>query len=179
MAFILIPKERYKNIYQMDPQALYTRGIRLLLLDLDNTIAPYGSKGPTPQLVDWIGKLQAAGVLPFILSNSRKPTRVQEFARALGIPFLRRAGKPKKAGFLAALQQMKVEKEQAAMVGDQIFTDILGANRTGIYSILVNPLRMDTIFRLLRYGLETPFRLPADRGNCASEPVEESASWEK
>lgn len=163
MAFSLIPHEWYGSIYNIEPKELRERGITLLLLDLDNTISPYREAVPTQELKDWLGRLKQHGIDPFILSNSRKPTRVSEFAAQLEIPFLRRAGKPKRAGFHAALEQMGRTEREAAMVGDQIFTDILGANRSGIYSILVKPIQMDTIFRKLRYGVETPFRRSAKR----------------
>lgn len=169
MVFSPVPQERYESIYEIDGKALRDRGVRLLLLDLDNTISPYGSNTPSRELMEWVTELRGAGVEPYILSNSRKPTRVQEFAGKLGVPFRRRAGKPKRGGFLAAMREMGCGKEETAMVGDQIFTDILGANRTGIYSFLVRPLRLDTIFRALRYGLETPFRLCAKAGKCRRE----------
>ena len=159
MPFSLIPRARCRSIYELDGAALYRHGVRLLLVDLDNTISAYHNAHPTEELRAWVAALRAAGVEPYILSNSRKPTRVGEFAGALGVPFRRRAGKPKRGGFLAALEEMNTSPGEAIMVGDQIFTDILGANRAGITPILVRPLRMDSIFRILRYGLETPFRL--------------------
>ena len=158
MAFSLIPHEHYPSIYEIDPVELSGRGITLLLLDLDNTISPYRSTEPTAELREWIDALRKAGVEPFILSNSRKPTRVLDFAGHLGVPHLRRAGKPSREGFRAAMAQMGRQASETAMVGDQIFTDILGANRAGICGILVRPLCMDTIFRILRFGIETPFR---------------------
>lgn len=158
MAFSLIPLEHYPSIYEIDPVELSGRGITLLLLDLDNTISPYRSTEPTAELHEWITALRTAGVEPFILSNSRKPTRVLDFAGHLGVPYLRRAGKPSREGFRAAMAQMGRQAQETAMVGDQIFTDILGANRAGICAILVRPLHMDTIFRVLRFGIETPFR---------------------
>lgn len=163
MAFSLIPSEWYGSIYEIDPKELRERGITLLLLDLDNTISPYREAVPSEELKAWLTLLNQHGIEPFILSNSRKPTRVSEFAAHLELPFLRRAGKPRRGGFQDALQKMGRSKEQTAMVGDQIFTDILGANRSGICSILVKPLKMDTLFRKLRYGLETPFRRGAKR----------------
>jgi len=163
VAFSLIPLEHYPSIFEIDPVELYGRGITLLLLDLDNTISPYRSTEPTEELREWIASLRAVGVEPFILSNSRKPTRVLDFAERLGVPFLRRAGKPSRDGFRAAMAQMGRQAPETAMVGDQIFTDILGANRAGLCSILVRPLRMDTIFRILRFGIETPFRIGAKK----------------
>ncbi len=163
VAFSLIPRTRFDSIYDIDPAALRSAGIRLLLLDLDNTIAPYGTSEPSAKLLAWVARLRAEGVEPFVLSNSRKATRVPNFAALLGVPFLRHAGKPKRAGFLYAMRTMQCSPAETAMVGDQIFTDILGANRSGVSAILVKPLRMDTLFRVLRYGLETPFRCAAPR----------------
>jgi len=164
LTFSLIPREWYGSVLELDGNALKARGITLLLLDLDNTISPYRIHEPAKALCDFVAELRAAGVEPFILSNSRKPTRVQAFAEKLGVPYLRRAGKPRRGGFERALEIMGRRPEEAAMAGDQIFTDIMGANRAGIFSILVRPMQMDTIFRLLRYGLETPFRRRAGAG---------------
>ena len=95
----------------------------------------------------------------FLLSNSRKPRRAEHFATALGIPFLGRAGKPKTGGFLRAMEQMGRAGAQTAMVGDQIFTDILGAKRAGILAIMVEPIQLaGNPGRYLRYAVEEPFR---------------------
>ena len=158
MGFSAIPCLRCESYKAIKIEWLQKKDITLLLLDLDNTITPYGVGTPTPELKQWVETLRGEGIEPFILSNSRKAVRVPNFAADLGVPYLKYAGKPKKKGFLTAMAQMGKNSEETAMVGDQIFTDILGANRCGIVSILVRPLRMDTIFRKIRYGLETPFR---------------------
>ncbi len=158
LSLLPVPARRYRSVYEIDARALHRSGIRLLLLDLDNTISPYRSTLPSEELRAWIAQLQAAGIRPYILSNSRKSARVPRFAEALGIPFLRHAGKPKRAGFLRAMEEMGASPGETLMVGDQIFTDILGATRVGIRAFLVRPLRLDTPFRLIRYGIETPFR---------------------
>jgi HAD superfamily phosphatase (TIGR01668 family) len=163
VAFSLIPRERYGSIYDIDPNELKRRGITLLLLDLDNTIAAYHITAPDAQLIEWVSELREKGIEPFILSNSRKPTRVDDFARLLGVPFMRRAGKPRSAGFHKAMELMGRRVEETAMVGDQIFTDILGANRAGISSLLVKPILLKNPFHRLRYGFETPFRLGAKK----------------
>lgn len=161
MAFSLIPRARCESVFALDLNKLHARGIRLLLLDLDNTLIPYGTTLPDPHLLAWVAAVRAAGMEPFILSNSRKPTRVQTFAAALDVPHVRHAGKPKRKGFYEALSRMGCTALETVMLGDQIFTDILGANRTEIVSVLVHPIRMDTIFRRIRFGLETPFRRAA------------------
>ena len=85
-------------------------------------------------------------------------------AEALGIPYEGHAGKPKSGGFRRALARMNAAPEEAAIVGDQIFTDILGGNRAGVLTLLVHPIRFGTVFRALRFGIETPFRAGAEDG---------------
>ena len=159
MAFSLIPDGVYPSVYQIGGKALARQGITLLLADLDNTLAKYGQPEPDPALLAWKEDLAAAGVDLFLLSNSRKPRRAEHFATALGIPFLGRAGKPKTGGFLRAMEQMGRASAQTAMVGDQIFTDILGAKRTGMLALMVEPIQLaGNPGRYLRYAVEEPFR---------------------
>lgn len=159
MGFPLIPQGVFRSIYHIDKGELVRQGIKLLLADLDNTLACYGQREPDRQLYHWVQDLKEHGIQVFILSNSRKPDRVSTFAGALGVPFRGRAYKPSRRGFLAALEQMGCRAEEALMVGDQIFTDILGANRMGIRAYLVEPLQLaGNPGRYLRYAVETPFR---------------------
>ena len=160
MAFSLIPQGVYRSIYHMDKEALARRGVKLLLADLDNTLARYGQRKPDQQLCHWVEDLRERGIQVFILSNSRKPDRVSAFADALGVPFYGRAHKPGRTGFAAALKQTGCRPEEAAMVGDQIFTDVLGANRMEIPAYLVEPIQLaGNPGRYLRYAVETPFRV--------------------
>ena len=108
--------------------------------------------------------LEAQGLRLFLLSNSRKPGRAQKFAEKLGIPYQARSGKPKKAGYLRAMERMGAGPEQTVMVGDQIFTDTLGANNAGVIPLLVEPIRLaGNPGRYIRYAVETPFRLLGKR----------------
>ncbi len=159
MAFSLIPQRIYNSIYDLTAEALLAEGICVLFADLDNTLARYGERVPSPALIAWTRALEAGGVRLFVVSNSRKPTRVTEFCTALGIDFIGHAGKPKRGGFLRALERVGVEHTATAMIGDQIFTDILGANNAGIRSWMIQPIKLDSVPRLLRYGIEQPFRL--------------------
>ena len=147
------------------PAALAARGIKLVLADLDNTLAPYGETCPSPEILAWKAGLEAEGIALFLLSNSRKPGRAQRFAEALGIPYEGHAGKPKVGGFQRAMARMGAAPEETAIVGDQIFTDIWGGNRAGVLTLLVHPIQFGTVFRGLRYGLETPFRAGAGKGS--------------
>ncbi len=159
MPFSPIPRGVYPSVTHIRPQALAERGIRLVLADLDNTLAPYRVPEPTAEIVAWKEALAAAGIQLFLLSNSRKPGRAQHFAQALGIPYQGRSGKPKKAGYLRAMERMGCTPEETVMVGDQIFTDTLGANNAGVIPLLVEPIRLaGNPGRYLRYAAETPFR---------------------
>ena len=164
MSFSPLPRGVYPSVEQISPQALEERGIRLVLADLDNTLAPYGVEEPSPQVAAWKKALEARGIQLFLLSNSRKPGRAQRFAEKLGIPFQGHSGKPKKAGYLRAMERMGCRPEETVMVGDQIFTDTLGANNAGVTPLLVEPIRLaGNPGRYLRYAAETPFRLLGKR----------------
>lgn len=161
----LVPHHIRSSIYDIAPEELERSGVRLLLADLDNTLAAYGQRTASPELHTWKEALARHGVTLFILSNSRKPTRARTFAESLGVPFVGHAGKPKTGAFFRVMERQGVTPEETAIVGDQIFTDIWGGNRSGVHTYLVHPLRLDTVFRRLRFGLETPFRAacPDDR----------------
>ena len=159
MAFSLIPRGVYPSFTHLDPAALAAKGIKLVLADLDNTLVPYKVPAPTQEVVDWKNALEAQGIQLFILSNSRKPGRAQRFAEALGVPFQGHSGKPKKAGYLRAMERMGAKPEETVMVGDQIFTDILGANNAGVIPLMVEPIRLaGNPGRYIRYAVEIPFR---------------------
>ena len=164
MALSLLPHWWGRSIFEIDPAALALRGITLLLADLDNTLVPYGVPGPTAEVRAWKEALAAAGVTLFILSNNRHPQRPERFANALGTPFLGHAGKPKPGGFYRAMEQMGCTPEHTAIVGDQIFTDILGGRNAGVLTLLVEPIRLaGNPGRYLRYAAEWPFRILAKR----------------
>ena len=153
------------DIFELSGQALRRRGFRLLLADLDNTLVPYGVPLPDEKLKAWRDELAHHGVALFILSNNRREHRPRIFAEALGVPFIGHAGKPKIPSFLKAMEQMGATREQTAIVGDQVFTDVLGGNRAGISAILVEPIRLaGNPGRYLRYAVEVPFRLLSGKG---------------
>ena len=131
-----------------------------MLADLDNTLAPYGVPEPDAGILAWTAGLHKAGIELFLLSNSRKPTRASHFAKSLGIPYQGHSGKPKRAGYFRAMERMHCKPEETVMVGDQIFTDTLGANRAGVVPLLIKPIRLaGNPGRYIRFAAETPFRL--------------------
>ena len=159
LTFPLLADWVVAGVCDLRPGALRAAGITLLLTDLDNTLAPYGAPEPDGAVRDWAAALEAAGVRLFLLSNSRKPMRVERFAQSLGVPYLGRAGKPGTAGFRRAMEQMGRTPSRTAMVGDQIFTDILGARRAGVLALMVEPIELKgNPGRYLRYAVEEPFR---------------------
>jgi HAD superfamily phosphatase (TIGR01668 family) len=162
MLRLLLADAVFGSVDDIDPDVLARRGIKLVLADLDNTLAPYNESMPPKRARIWKERLRKRGVELFILSNSRKPNRAKVFSAALGVPFLNRAGKPRRAGFYEAMNRMGRSAAQTAMVGDQIFTDIMGAKRAGVTALLVRPIRLaGNPGRYLRYAAELPFRLLA------------------
>ena len=152
-----IPRGVYPSVTALDPKALRARGITLVLADLDNTLVPYGVTEPPEEIVAWKQALEAQGIQLFLLSNSRRPGRAQGFAQRLGIPYQGHSGKPRRAGYLRAMERMGRRPEETVMVGDQIFTDALGANLYGIPVLLVQPMRQDTKATIrLKRALEKP-----------------------
>lgn len=160
----LVPRRVVNSIYDLKPQALSSQGIRLVLCDLDNTLASYEESLPSPALRRWKEALEEKGVTLFVVSNSRKSRRCPDFCEALGIPYVRHAGKPGTKGFREALERTGLPASQAIMVGDQIFTDTLGANRAGVFSVLVKPIAWGkNPLRRVRYAIEAPFRWAGKR----------------
>ena len=142
MSFSLIPRGVYSAVTHISPKALAEKGVRLVLADLDNTLVPYRVIEPSRAVRQWRDALAAEGIALFLLSNSRKPGRPHSFAQKLDIPCIGHAGKPKREGFFRAMERMGVTPDQTVMVGDQIFTDVLGANRSGVTPLLVETLCM-------------------------------------
>lgn len=153
------------SIFDLNGSALAEKGITLLLADLDNTLVPYGVPVATDEVRAWNESLKAAGVTLFVLSNNRHADRPRIFCEDMGIPFIGHAGKPKPPSFYKAMERMGVNSEQTAIVGDQIFTDVLGGNCAGVTTILVKPIRLaGNPGRYVRYAVEIPFRLLSNKG---------------
>ncbi len=136
---VLRPRVFASSIYHIDVSGLWDAGYRAVLTDLDNTLVEWNSPTATPQLVAWLEQLRERGFQVAIISNN-KESRVVSFARPLGIPAFYAARKPKRAAFLRALEMMSVKAKETVMIGDQVFTDILGGNRMGMYTIMVQPI---------------------------------------
>jgi len=136
----LCPDEYVESLAVVDIEALRSRGIESVLLDLDNTILPWQRLEIPPESAEWIRKAKDSGLKLCIASNTHNPRRLERLAAELGIPSLHRILKPRRRGLAAALKELGAQASKTAMVGDQVFTDVLGGRRMGMYTILVKPI---------------------------------------
>jgi len=156
---LMLPKLTVRTIYDIDLQELKRRGIRGIMTDLDNTLVGAKVALATPELGDWLEHVRSEGFQVVVVSNNND-TRVRAFAEPLSLPFVSRARKPMTAAFARALSIMRLPPNEAAIVGDQIMTDVLGGNRLGLFTILVEPIaREDESFftRNINRNLERAF----------------------
>ncbi len=135
---------------------LRKEGIRFLLVDIDNTLAPYEEALPSDQVVAWVKALREDGVALAFVSNNHKK-RVALFARELGVPAFADCRKPLRRRPLAIMAEIGASREQTATLGDQIFTDVWCARALGVRAILVPPIRdKNTLFFRFKRLLERP-----------------------
>lgn len=134
----LYPKEYVASTYDVDFKAFYDAGYRGIIYDIDNTMVPHGAPADE-RAVALFEKLRAIGFDTCALSNNKEP-RVKMFCDAVSSKYLFKGGKPGVAGYEKAMDMMHTTKENTLFIGDQIFTDVWGANRAGLYSILVKPI---------------------------------------
>ena len=158
MSFSLIPEYVFCNVTDITPDFLGRLGTRFLMLDLDNTIAGNNERVPSDKILRWAENMKNSGVRLFIVSNSRRRGRVEAFAEALGISYIKGARKPSPKGVLRAMVEAGYGACDSALAGDQIFTDTLAANTAGAVSLVVRPKSCKNPFLALRYALELPFR---------------------
>ena len=140
MSFSLVPDKLYRRYTDITPAMLHSWGIRLLLCDLDYTLAPRSVTEPDETVLGWVQAMKEAGVEVMILSNNRSPERVEAFCKDLGITYVGQAGKPAKRGYREAMAKAGVTARQTAMLGDKLLTDVLGAKRSGVLALMVEPL---------------------------------------
>ena len=163
----LIPKYSFRRFTDVTPGFLQELGVSFLMLDLDNTVAKYAERLPNESVRLWVSDMVRNGIGLFFVSNSRRSIRVDTFSGALGIGFIKHARKPSTDGLLRAMEIAGCPAGGSALLGDQIFTDTLAANRAGVISMIVRPLSLKNPFRFLRFAAETPFRA-ASRGRQGS-----------
>ena len=132
------PKEYVESTYNIDFKEYYNKGYRGVIFDIDNTLVPHGAPADL-RSIEFFKVLKEIGFDAIVLSNNKEP-RVKKFADAVGIKYIYKAGKPAKGGYENAMKLMGTDYKTTLFVGDQLFTDVWGANRTDLYSILVKPI---------------------------------------
>ena len=134
----LYPNVYLDSTYDIDFEQYYQDGYRAIIFDIDNTLVPHGA--PADQrAIALFKRLHALGYQTMMLSNNKEP-RVKMFCDAVDVEYIYKAGKPNPANYREAMKRMHTDEKNTLFVGDQIFTDVWGANKAGIYSILVKPI---------------------------------------
>lgn len=156
MSNFLYPKEEWNSAYEpKEYERLYAAGYRGIIFDIDNTMVEHGAP-VNEKAIFLVRKLKEMGFRVCFVSNNKEP-RVKSFCKPLGADYIYKAGKPGLSGYEAAMKKMGVTKEETISVGDQIFTDIWGANRAGLHTILVKPIdKKEEIQIVLKRYLEKP-----------------------
>ena len=162
MPFSLLPSLIADSLPDLTPQFLAEQGIQLLMLDFDNTIIPYTTDTPTEQILQWLQMMRTSQIQLCIVSNTKRD-RVKTFCDKYGIDYITHAKKPFGKGIRECLARYAIPKESCALVGDQIYTDTLGANCAGVRAILVKAIDNHTFWLKLRHVAEMPFILLASK----------------
>lgn len=131
-----------KNVLEIDEKFIKENHLRGFILDLDNTLSMHGSPAAEQGVCEWLEDMRRLGMKLTVLSNNTKK-RVEPLAKELGLDFIAFGCKPLTVGISRALRKMRLPKKSVALVGDQIFTDILGGNLKRIPTILVEPFHME------------------------------------
>ena len=156
MPVSLLPSVMADKVADLTAEMLENLGIRLLMLDFDNTIVPYTTDVPTQEVLNWLESMKTADVQLCVVSNSRND-RVKIFCSKHGIDCITHAKKPFSKGIRECLIRYDLPAAACALVGDQIFTDTLGANACGVRSILVKAIHNHNFWLKARHVLELPF----------------------
>lgn len=139
-----------KSVTAISVDTLREWGIRAVLLDVDNTLTAHDSQTLPKEVSAWLQAVQAAGMTALLVSNGNRK-RIQPFAEKIGLPFTALAAKPLPYGFLKAKKQLGLKRRECLVVGDQIFTDVLGGKLAGMRVAQVLPLACDTDTAFIRF----------------------------
>ena len=135
----IYPKGYFTKVEDITINYLLENKIKVLILDVDNTLIDY-YQNLTEDVIQWTKNLKGQGMKLYILSNTNNKEKVEKVANKLEIPYKNFAMKPLKKGFLQIQKEVNEQFEKIAVVGDQLFTDILGGNRCHMYTILIDPI---------------------------------------
>ena len=155
MTVSLLPRVVADKITDLTPERLRNWGVQLLMMDFDNTIVPYTTDAPTEEVLRWLERMKASDIRLCVVSNSKKE-RVQIFCKKYDIDCITHAKKPFSKGIRECLARYDLPASACALVGDQIYTDTLGANCCGIRSVLVKAIDNHNFWLKARHVLELP-----------------------
>ncbi|HIU35463.1 MAG TPA: YqeG family HAD IIIA-type phosphatase [Candidatus Fimenecus excrementigallinarum] len=144
---LLMPKYRFKSVLDVRPEDLRKMGARAVGLDIDNTLAPDGTMKFLAGAEQWVREIQAAG-FPVILISNGTILRVAPIAKRFSLPYVSLSMKPRPRGLLRAAKRLGVPVTQLAMLGDQLFSDVLAANRCGAIAVRIDPIPMKSLYPL-------------------------------
>jgi hypothetical protein len=136
---LLKPDYRFRAVEEITPEFLQQEGISGLLVDIDNTIVQWRGEEPSQKVLDWFSKIKHSGVVAALVSNAGGP-RARRMSETLGLPVVAPARKPFRTGYDKGRELLNLRVEVAAVVGDQVFMDVLGGERAGLRTILVEPI---------------------------------------
>ena len=134
------PTFYFNNVEDIPFEIIHSNNIKCIMFDMDNTLVNLKYEA-TDALKNWLKSVKAAGIKCYILSNSRRAHKVEKVAKMLELDYILNAKKPSPDGFIELQKKVNLPKENLAIIGDQLFTDILGGNRFGIKTILVKPIQ--------------------------------------
>jgi HAD superfamily phosphatase (TIGR01668 family) len=164
------PDYMFRTFDEVSPEFLNSIGIKALLIDIDNTLAPYEQPDADERIINWFKALSDAGIKAALISNNHPP-RVERFNKKLGLIAYADCGKPKSRMLLVAMEKMGSTLDNTAGLGDQILTDTAAAHNLGIPSIIVPPIKDKTnAFYKVKRTIERPFVRKYRKKNHASGP---------
>ena len=140
---LLKARYRFRSVLEITAEDLRLAEAKAVLIDADNTLSFHGSQEPYPGVLEWLLKMKENGI-PFVIISNNKRERIEPFAAKLGLPFIEKSKKPLPSGFKRACKMLGVKPSETAVIGDQIFTDVLGGNLIGAKVFLTEPLGPDT-----------------------------------
>lgn len=138
-----IPLDVVDHVSKVDLKAYQEKGFKTLLIDVDNTLIPYDDRNLKPWHKAFRKDIDTYGFKVVLVSNNAQ-AKIEEFSNAFNAPFVHRAKKPSRRGFKKALTSIQAKTQDTLVIGDQLMTDVYGANRLGVKSILVRPIRTKT-----------------------------------
>ncbi|MBE6531353.1 MAG: YqeG family HAD IIIA-type phosphatase [Ruminococcaceae bacterium] len=157
LKYLLTPDYMFDTFDLVSVDFLRSIGVSALLIDIDNTLAPYEQPEPDERIINWFAALSAAGISASLISNNHPP-RVELFNESLGLPAYPDSGKPKSGTLIKAMDKMGSDRSNTAVLGDQLLTDALAAHRLGLKALIVPPIKdKTTLFFKFKRWVEKPY----------------------